>query len=159
MNIVIKLPGILNLCRSKIVNKTEQTSQLIKKENIDTNINTNINTDINPVVNSTTNVELNYDINDIKNSLQQLPEQLPEQNAKKIEEIEHIKLYSDVIENNDNTKETNNIDININDNAQIKEEINQQNMYAKQSQSDLEQILQQQNGQQISNTNQITTRV
>ena len=138
--------------KQNIVNKTEQTSQLIKKENIDTNINTNINTDINPVVNTTTNVELNYDI---KNSLQQLPEQLPEQNAKKIEEIEHIKLYSDVIENNDNTKETNNIDININDNAQIKEEINQQNMYAQQSQSDLEQILQQQNAQQISNTNQI----
>ena len=141
--------------KQNIVNKTEQTSQLIKKENIDTNINTNINTDINPVVNTTTNVELNYDINDIKNSLQQLPEQLPEQNAKKIEEIEHIKLYSDVIENNDNTKETNNIDININDNAQIKEEINQQNMYAQQSQSDLEQILQQQNAQQITNTNQI----
>ena len=138
--------------KQNIVNKTEQTSQLIKKENIDTNINTNINTDINPVINTTTNVELNYDI---KNSLQQLPEQLPEQNAKKIEEIEHIKLYSDVIENNDNTKETNNIDININDNAQIKEEINQQNMYTQQSQSDLEQILQQQNGQQISNTNQI----
>ena len=138
--------------KQNIVNKTEQTSQLIKKENIDTNINTNINTDINPVVNTTTNVELNYDI---KNSLQQLPEQLPEQNAKKIEEIEHIKLYSDVIENNDNTKEANNIDININDNAQIKEEINQQNMYTQQSQSDLEQILQQQNGQQISNTNQI----
>ena len=138
--------------KQNIVNKTEQTSQLIKKENIDTNINTNINTDINPVVNTTTNVELNYDI---KNSLQQLPEQLPEQNAKKIEEIEHIKLYSDVIENNDNTKETNNIDININDNAQIKEEINQQNMYAQQSQSDLEQILQQQNAQQITNTNQI----
>ena len=141
--------------KQNIVNKTEQTSQLIKKENIDTNINTNINTDINPVVNTTTNVELNYDINDIKNSLQQLPEQLPEQNAKKIEEIEHIKLYSDVIENNDNTKETNNIDININDNAQIKEEINQQNIYAQQSQSDLEQILQQQNAQQITNTNQI----
>ena len=138
--------------KQNIVNKTEQTSQLIKKENIDTNINTNINTDINPVINTTTNVELNYDI---KNSLQQLPEQVPEQNAKKIEEIEHIKLYSDVIENNDNTKETNNIDININDNAQIKEEINQQNMYTQQSQSDLEQILQQQNGQQISNTNQI----
>ena len=138
--------------KQNIVNKTEQTSQLIKKENIDTNINTNINTDINPVINTTTNVELNYDI---KNSLQQLPEQLPEQNAKKIEEIEHIKLYSDVIENNDNTKETNNIDININDNAQIKEEINQQNMYAQQSQSDLEQILQQQNAQQITNTNQI----
>ena len=138
--------------KQNIVNKTEQTSQLIKKENIDTNINTNINTDINPVVNTTTNVELNYDI---KNSLQQLPEQLPEQNAKKIEEIEHIKLYSDVIENNDNTKETNNIDININDNAQIKEEINQQNMHAQQSQSDLEQILQQQNAQQITNTNQI----
>ena len=138
--------------KQNIVNKTEQTSQLIKKENIDTNINTNINTDINPVINTTTNVELNYDI---KNSLQQLPEQLPEQNAKKIEEIEHIKLYSDVIENNDNTKETNNIDININDNAQIKEEINQQNMYTQQSQSDLEQILQQQNAQQISNTNQI----
>ena len=138
--------------KQNIVNKTEQTSQLIKSENIDTNINTNINTDINPVVNTTTNVELNYDI---KNSLQQLPEQLPEQNAKKIEEIEHIKLYSDVIENNDNTKETNNIDININDNAQIKEEINQQNMYTQQSQSDLEQILQQQNAQQISNTNQI----
>ena len=138
--------------KQNIVNKTEQTSQLIKKENIDTNINTNINTDINPVVNTTTNVELNYDI---KNSLQQLPEQLPEQNAKKIEEIEHIKLYSDVIENNDNTKETNNIDININDNAQIKEEINQQNIYAQQSQSDLEQILQQQNAEQISNTNQI----
>ena len=138
--------------KQNIVNKTEQTSQLIKKENIDTNINTNINTDINPVVNTKTNVELNYDI---KNSLQQLPEQLPEQNAKKIEEIEHIKLYSDVIENNDNTKETNNIDININDNAQIKEEINQQNIYAQQSQSDLEQILQQQNAQQISNTNQI----
>ena len=138
--------------KQNIVNKTEQTSQLIQKENIDTNINKNINTDINPVVNTTTNVELNYDI---KNSLQQLPEQLPEQNAKKIEEIEHIKLYSDVIENNDNTKETNNIDININDNAQIKEEINQQNMYAQQSQSDLEQILQQQNAQQITNTNQI----
>ena len=138
--------------KQNIVNKTEHTSQLIKNENIDTNINTNINTDINPVVNTTTNEELNYDI---KNSLQQLPEQLPEQNAKKIEEIEHIKLYSDVIENNDNTKETNNIDININDNAQIKEEINQQNMYAQQSQSDLEQILQQQNAQQISNTNQI----
>ena len=138
--------------KQNIVNKTEQTSQLIQKENIDTNINKNINTDINPVVNTKTNVELNYDI---KNSLQQLPEQLPEQNAKKIEEIEHIKLYSDVIENNDNTKETNNIDININDNAQIKEEINQQNMYAQQSQSDLEQILQQHNGQQISNTNQI----
>ena len=75
--------------KQNIVNKTEQTSQLIQKENIDTNINTNINTDINPVVNTTTNVELNYDI---KNSLQQLPEQLPEQNAKKIEEIEHIKL-------------------------------------------------------------------
>ena len=138
--------------KQNIVNKTEQTSQLIKSENIDTNINTKINTDINPVVNTTTNLELNYDI---KNSLQQLPEQLPEQNAKKIEEIEHIKLYSDVIENNDNTKETNNIDININDNAQIKEEINQQNMHAQQSQSDLEQILQQQNSQQISNTNQI----
>ena len=138
--------------KQNIVNKTEQTSQLIQKENIDTNINKNINTDINPVVNTKTNVELNYDI---KNSLQQLPEQLPEQNAKKIEEIEHIKLYSDVIENNDNTKETNNIDININDNAQIKEEINQQNMYAQQSQSDLEQILQQQNAQQITNTNQI----
>ena len=138
--------------KQNIVNKTEQTSQLIKKENIDTNINTNINTDINPVVNTTTNVELNYDI---KNSLQQLPEQLPEQNAKKIEEIEHIKLYSDVIENNDNTKETNNIDININDNAQIKEEINKQNMYTQQSQSDLEQILQQQNAQQITSTNQI----
>ena len=138
--------------KQNIVNKTEQTSQLIQKENIDTNINKNINTDINPVVNTKTNVELNYDI---KNSLQQLPEQLPEQNAKKIEEIEHIKLYSDVIENNDNTKETNNIDININDNAQIKEEINQQNMYTQQSQSDLEQILQQQNAQQISNTNQI----
>ena len=138
--------------KQNIVNKTEQTSQLIKNENIDTNINTNINTDINPVVNTTTNVEY-----DIKNSVQQLPEQLPEQNVKKIEEIEHIKLYSDVIENNDNNKEINNIGINAKNNEQIKEEINQQNIYTQQTQSDLEQILKQQNTKQISNNQIIQT--
>ena len=138
--------------KQNIVNKTEETSQLIKNENIDTNINMNINTDINPVVNTTTNVEY-----DIKNSVQQLPEQLPEQNVKKIEEIEHIKLYSDVIENNDNNKEINNIGINAKNNEQIKEEINQQNIYTQQTQSDLEQILQQQNTQQISNNQIIQT--
>ena len=144
--------------KQNIVNKTEQTSQLIKNENINNNINTNIITDINPVVNTTTNVELNYDI---KNSLQQLPEELPERNVKIEEEIDHIKLYSDVVENNDNTKEENN----INNNVQTQEQIHQQKIYAQQSQSsnqvqsksDLDQILQQQNAQQVSNNQIIQT--
>ena len=144
--------------KQNIVNKTEQTSQLIKNENINNNINTNIITDINPVVNTTTNVELNYDI---KNSLEQLPEELPERNVKIDEEIDHIKLYSDVVENNDNTKEINT----INNNVQTQEQIHQQKIYTQQSKSsnqvqsksDLDQILQQQNAQQVSNNQIIQT--
>ena len=143
--------------KQNIVNKTEQTSQLIKNENINNNINTNIITDINPVVNTTTNVELNYDI---KNSLQQLPEELPERNVKIDEEIDHIKLYSDVVENNDNNEVNT-----INNNVQTQEQIHQQKIYAQQSQtsnqvqskSDLDQILQQQNAQQVSNHQIIQT--
>jgi hypothetical protein len=134
--------------KQNIVNKTEQTSQLIKNENIDTNINTNIA----PVINTTSNIEVNYDM---KNSLKQLPEQLPERNVKVDEEIDHIKLYSDIVESQDNnakeisTNEINNIN-NINttqEQIHQKQIITQQTQSSNQvqSQSDLDQILQQQN--------------
>ena len=137
--------------KQNIVNKTEQTSQLIKNENIDTNINTNIA----PVINTTSNIEVNYDM---KNSLQQLPEQLPERNVKVDEEIDHIKLYSDIVESQDNnakeisTNEINNIN-NINatqEQIHQKQIITQQTQSSNQvqSQSDLDQILQQQNQNQ-----------
>ena len=138
------------------MNKTEQTSQLIKNENIDTNINTNIA----PVINTTSNVEVNYDI---KNSLQQLPEQLPEKNVK-LEEIDHIKLYSDIVESHDtNSKDISTNEINnINNISTTQEEIHQKKIITQQaqssnqvqSQSDLEQILQQQNQNQTVQENQ-----
>ena len=122
---------------SNIMNKTEQTTQLIQKENnIDTN-NININNNLN--TNIQTNIEDNFDI---KNSIQELPVQIPQQKeVKKEEEINHIKLYSDVVDSNSNMEETLKTQEQI-----LNQETNVSNQF--QSQSDLEQIFQQQQSQQ-----------
>ena len=124
---------------SNIINNTEQTTQLIQSENNINNINTN---DINLTNNLNTNIQTNIEENnfDIKNSIQQLPEQIPQQKEVKVEEeINHIKLYSDVT--NSNMEETRKTHEKI-----LNQETNISNQF--QSQSDLEQILQQQQSQQ-----------
>ena len=124
---------------SNIINNTEQTTQLIQSENNINNINTN---DINLTNNLNTNIQTNIEENnfDIKNSIQQLPEQIPQQKEVKVEEeINHIKLYSDVT--NSNMEETRKTHEKI-----LNQETNISNQ--SQSQSDLEQILQQQQSQQ-----------
>ena len=124
---------------SNIINNTQQATQLIQSENNINNINTN---DINLTNNLNTNIETNVEENnfDIKTSLQQLPEQLPQQKEVKVEEeINHIKLYSDIT--NSNIEETRKTRDKI-----VNQETNISNQF--QSQSDLEQILQQQQSQQ-----------
>ena len=124
---------------SNIINNTQQATQLIQSENNINNINTN---DINLTNNLNTNIETNVEENnfDIKTSLQQLPEQLPQQKEVKVEEeINHIKLYSDIT--NSNMEETRKTRDKI-----VNQETNISNQF--QSQSDLEQILQQQQSQQ-----------
>ena len=124
---------------SNIINNTQQATQLIQSENNINNINTN---DINLTNNLNTNIETNVEENnfDIKTSLQQLPEQLPQQKEVKVEEeINHIKLYSDI--SNSNMEETRKTHDKI-----VNQETNISNQF--QSQSDLEQILQQQQSQQ-----------
>ena len=124
---------------SNIINNTQQATQLIQSENNINNINTN---DINLTNNLNTNIETNVEENnfDIKTSLQQLPEQLPQQKEVKVEEeINHIKLYSDIT--NSNMEETTKTRDKI-----VNQETNISNQF--QSQSDLEQILQQQQSQQ-----------
>ena len=122
---------------NNIVNQTEQTTQLIQNENnIDTN-NININNNLN--TNIQTNIEDNFDI---KNSIQELPEQIPQQKEVKVEEeINHIKLYSDVVDSNSNMEENRKTQEQI-----LNQETNVSNQF--QSQSDLEQIFQQQQSQQ-----------
>ena len=122
---------------NNIVNQTEQTTQLIQNENnIDTN-NININNNLN--TNIQTNIEDNFDI---KNSIQELPVQIPQQKEVKVEEeINHIKLYSDVVDSNSNMEETRKSQEQI-----LNQETNVSNQF--QSQSDLEQIFQQQQSQQ-----------
>ena len=122
---------------NNIMNKTEQTTQLIQNENnIDTN-NININNNLN--TNIQTNIEDNFDI---KNSIQELPVQIPQQKEVKVEEeINHIKLYSDVVDSNSNMEETLKTQEQI-----LNQETNVSNQF--QSQSDLEQIFQQQQSQQ-----------
>ena len=122
---------------SNIMNKTEQTTQIIQNEN---NINTNnININNNLNTNIQTNIEDNFDI---KNSIQELPEQIPQQKEVKVEEeINHIKLYSDVVDSNSNMEENRKTQEQIHN-----QETNVSNQF--QSQSDLEQIFQQQQSQQ-----------
>ena len=136
------------------MNKVEQSSnsQLIKTEN---NTESNINMDL---------------IN--KGSIMEIPEQLPQKTEVKTqeEEIDHIKLYSDIVDSNTNSDENNkNINVSINE----QEQSQQQQVYANnqiithetkssnqlESQYDLNQILQQQNaeassGQYIQTTEQ-----
>ena len=122
---------------SNIMNKTEQTTQIIQNEN---NINTNnININNNLNTNIQTNIEDNFDI---KNSIQELPVQIPQQKEVKVEEeINHIKLYSDVVDSNSNMEENRKTQEQI-----LNQETNVSNQF--QSQSDLEQIFQQQQSQQ-----------
>ena len=126
-----------------MVNKTEQNTQLIKNENIgDININTGSNI--------------------LSSSIQQVPEQLPEKIEKKEEDLEHIKLYSDVVDSdesqqvnqemiqvdNNNIQEQNQQSQQIYTNEQIISQQNQYNQQYVESQNDLEKVfLQQQNTQ------------
>ena len=126
-----------------MVNKTEQNTQLIKNENIgDININTGSNI--------------------LTSSIQQVPEQLPEKIEKKEEDLEHIKLYSDVVDSdesqqvnqemiqvdNNNIQEQNQQSQQIYTNEQIISQQNQYNQKYVESQNDLEKVfLQQQNTQ------------
>ena len=126
-----------------MVNKTEQNTQLIKNENIgDININTGSNI--------------------LSSSIQQVPEQLPEKIEKKEEDLEHIKLYSDVVDSdesqqvnqeiiqvdNNNIQEQNQQSQQIYTNEQIISQQNQYNQKYVESQNDLEKVfLQQQNTQ------------
>ena len=126
-----------------MVNKTEQNTQLIKNENIgDININTGSNI--------------------LTSSIQQVPEQLPEKIEKKEEDLEHIKLYSDVVDSDEsqqvnqemiqvdsnNLQEQNQQSQQIYTNEQIISQQNQYNQQYVESQNDLEKVfLQQQNTQ------------
>jgi hypothetical protein len=126
-----------------MVNKTEQNTQLIKNENIgDININTGSNI--------------------LSSSIQQVPEQLPEKIEKKEEDLEHIKLYSDVVDSDEsqqvnqemiqvdsnNLQEQNQQSQQIYTNEQIISQQNQYNQQYVESQNDLEKVfLQQQNTQ------------
>ena len=128
-----------------IANKTEQNTQLIKNENLN-----NINTDSNILA----------------SSIHEVPEKLPEKIETKGENIEHIKLYSDVVDS-DESQQTNQemFEVNYNNSMQKQSQSSQQ-MYTQEqivtkqiqssqqnydSQSDLEKILaQQQQNTQIS---------
>ena len=126
-----------------MMNKTEQNTQLIKNENIgDININTGSNI--------------------LTSSIQQVPEQLPEKIEKKEEDLEHIKLYSDVVDSDEsqqvnqemiqvdsnNLQEQNQQSQQIYTNEQIISQQNQYNQQYVESQNDLEKVfLQQQNTQ------------
>ena len=126
-----------------MMNKTEQNMELIKNENIgDININTGSNI--------------------LTSSIQQVPEQLPEKIEKKEEDLEHIKLYSDVVDSDEsqqvnqemiqvdsnNLQEQNQQSQQIYTNEQIISQQNQYNQQYVESQNDLEKVfLQQQNTQ------------
>ena len=126
-----------------MMNKTEQNMELIKNENIgDININTGSNI--------------------LSSSIQQVPEQLPEKIEKKEEDLEHIKLYSDVVDSDEsqqvnqemiqvdsnNLQEQNQQSQQIYTNEQIISQQNQYNQQYVESQNDLEKVfLQQQNTQ------------
>ena len=127
-----------------MVNKTEQNTQLIKNENInDMNINTGSNI--------------------LASSIQQVPEQLPEKIEKKEEDLEHIKLYSDVLDSDESQPANQEmIQVNINNGQEQNQQsqqiytneqiIAQQNQYSQQyaeSQPDLEKVFLQQQSTQI----------
>ena len=127
-----------------MVNKTEQNTQLIKNENInDMNINTGSNI--------------------LASSIQQVPEQLPEKIETKEEDLDHIKLYSDVLDSDESQPANQEmIQVNINNGQEQNQQsqqiytneqiIAQQNQYSQQyaeSQPDLEKVFLQQQSTQV----------
>ena len=127
-----------------MVNKTEQNTQLIKNENIN-DMNTNTGSNI------------------LASSIQQVPEQLPEKIEKKEEDLEHIKLYSDVLDSDESQPANQEmIQVNINNGQEQNQQsqqiytneqiIAQQNQYSQQyaeSQPDLEKVFLQQQSTQV----------
>ena len=127
-----------------MMNKTEQNMQLIKNENIsDVNINTGSNI--------------------LTSSIQQVPEQLPEKIETK-EDIEHIKLYSDIVDSDEIQQVNQDIQINENNKEQeqtqqsqqiytneqiISQQQNQYNQQYMESQPELEKVFIQQQNTQI----------
>ena len=127
-----------------MVNKTEQNTQLIKNENIsDMNINTGSNI--------------------LTSSIQQVPEQLPEKIETKEEDLDHIKLYSDVLDSDESQPANQEmIQVNINNGQEQNQQsqqiytneqiIAQQNQYSQkyvESQPDLEKVFLQQQSTQV----------
>ena len=93
MNIVTKQVIILTQLKKNISNKTELNTQIIKNENENVNIGDN-----------------NTGSNILVNSIQQVPEKISEKiEIKEEENLNHIPLYSDIVDSEENQNNNNNI--------------------------------------------------
>ena len=131
-----KTSNITSSVEKNIISKTEKNSQMVQNENINTN-------------------------NLLTGSIQQVPEKITETVETK-EDMDHIKLYSDIVSSNENEGankgmiEVNNINNNIQKQSQTQQIYTNEQIIAQQKQasqqqlesrSDLEKVYQQQNVQ------------
>ena len=131
-----KTSNITSSVEKNIISKTEKNSQMVQNENINTN-------------------------NVLTGSIQQVPEKITETVETK-EDMDHIKLYSDIVSSNENEGanqgmiEVNNINNNIQKQSQTQQIYTNEQIIAQQKQAsqqqlesraDLEKVYQQQNVQ------------
>ena len=131
-----KTSNITSSVEKNIISKTEKNSQMVQNENINTN-------------------------NVLTGSIQQVPEKITETVETK-EDMDHIKLYSDIVSSNENEGankgmiEVNNINNNIQEQSQTQQIYTNEQIIAQQKQAsqqqleshaDLEKVYQQQNVQ------------
>ena len=131
-----KTSNITSSVEKNIISKTEKNSQMVQNENINTN-------------------------NLLTGSIQQVPEKITETVETK-EDMDHIKLYSDIVSSNENEGankgmiEVNNINNNIQEQSQTQQIYTNEQIIAQQKQAsqqqleshaDLEKVYQQQNVQ------------